>query len=189
VRPNRYRRSLHDFVSVNVQVPVAVVLIPERPTQGAALGAMTIARGPDTEVAVAAKVPVPETEHVGKSGMLPAATVKVVEVSCAPETVPVMVALIIRPSPTSMRMGPETLAPLWVAVQELMLQHCDESPGLLNLPVHVPARFRADAGAGAGLGEVGEELLPHAEIEVRQTLTNRARSHLEPMESPFLVGL
>ena len=114
------------FVSENVQVSVAVRLIPSSspPTQGAVAGEITIASGPDSEAAAAASVPVPRTEQVGRSPIAPAATVKVADVSCAPETVPANVALTTASSPssssTTRTKGPETLAPLWVTVQDLI---------------------------------------------------------------------
>ena len=75
--------------------------------------------GPEIDEVVAARVPLPENPHVGNSGTPPGTTVNVADVSWAPEIVPVSAALTIWPSPTSMSMGPETVAPLWVAVQEL----------------------------------------------------------------------
>lgn len=142
------------FVRENVQVAVGVLLTRSSPTQA---GGNVMASGPEIDDVVAAKVPVPENAHVAKdgSGMAPAATVKATDVSCAPETVPDSVAMTIWPSPTSMRTGPETLAPLWVAIQEAIAQHSD-SPDWANLPVHVPATL----STGADVGEVGVTALP-----------------------------
>lgn len=72
-----------------------------------------MASGPETDDVVAARVPVPENEHPGDNEPeLPAAgTVKVADVSCPPEMVPVSVAWTL-PSPASTTTGPETLAPV-----------------------------------------------------------------------------
>ena len=102
--PQRY------FVSEIVQVAVAVLLTFSGPTQAAG---NVMASGPETDEVVAARAPVPENEHPGDNEpALPAAgTVKVAEVSCAPETVPVSVAWTL-PSPASTTTGPETFEPV-----------------------------------------------------------------------------
>lgn len=127
-----------------------------------------MASGPEIDVAAAASVPVPRIEHGSNPGMAPAATVKVADVSDAPEMVPVSVPSIM-PSPTSMRIGPETLAPVWVAVQEVIRQHSDVSPWTTNLPVHVPARL------SVGVADVGVPLSSSPQPTVtRHTLMKRA---------------
>ena len=53
------------FVSENVQVPVALRLIPpsSAPTQGGPAGEIVTVSGPERDVAVAARVPMPVIEH------------------------------------------------------------------------------------------------------------------------------
>jgi len=97
------------LISENVQVSVDVGLARSAPTHG---GANVIAIVPEIEVEVAVCEPVPENEQAGSSLMAPAATLKVAVDNCAPEIVPVIVALTRVFSPTSMTTGPEMLVPV-----------------------------------------------------------------------------
>jgi len=107
---------------------------------------------PLIEDAVAAKVPVPENEHVGNSLMLPAGTLNVADRSSAPEIVPVKTALTRTPSPTSTTTGPEMLAPFCVAIHDVSRNVWPGRAAGRTVPVHVPERLRTGAGAGAAVG-------------------------------------
>ena len=103
------------LLNANVQVSVAVGLARLAPMHG---GANVIAIVPEIEFDVAVCEPVPEKEHAGRPAIAPAATLKVADDNCAPEIVPVIVALTRVPSPTSMTTGPEMLLPVWVAIHD-----------------------------------------------------------------------
>ena len=157
------------FVREIVQVAVAVELTLSGPTQAAG---NVIAIEPEIDDVVAARVPVPENEHPGVTPDC-AGTLKVADVSCAPDTVPVRVVLTF-PSPASTTSGPETLAPLWAAVQDL-IGVGRESLGLLKVPIHVPARLIAVGGVVVTVeGEVGESPLPHAAVKAAASVSARA---------------
>lgn len=174
------------------------MLTPESlPTHGGPAGPNVMAIAPEIDAVVAEYDPVPEIVHVANSaiGMLPAATVNAVDVSWAPETVPLSVPLTVMNEPslssssTLRTRGPETFAPLCVAVHVSAIPSASFSP--LNFPVQVPARFRPVAGAGEE-GEVGDDELspePQAEIETTQTLRSNVTTQLERMEPPFFDRL
>jgi hypothetical protein len=151
--------------SENVQVAVGVRLSLSGPTQAAG---NVIASVPETDDAVADRVPVPENEHPGD---VPAwfGTLKVTDVSCDPETVPIKVVLRV-PSPALSTIGPDTLAPLCVAVHE-RIGTGRGSAGILIVPVQVPARL--SVAAGGGVGAVGVLSPPHARSD-RLTLATSA---------------
>jgi hypothetical protein len=130
-------------------VSVASGLARSGPTQGAA-NVITIV--PEIELAVTVCVPVPENEHAARPVRAPTATVKVACDSCAPETVPVIVALTSEPPPWSNTTGPETLEPVCVAIQDLIGMVSVGLAALRMVPDQVPERLRAGVGAGMGAG-------------------------------------
>jgi hypothetical protein len=140
------------FVNTTAHVSVAVRLAESGPTQGVA---NTMANDPEIEEAVMPCVPLPEKEQVGRPRMAPADTVIVIAVSCAPATVPVIVALTSSPCPTSRTSGPDTLAPVWTTIQLLTKSGPFVCCGPRIVPVQVPARLSSGAGVGVGVGVVG----------------------------------
>ena len=136
-------------MSEKVQVSVANGLARSGPTQGAA-NVITIV--PEIEFAVTACVPVPEKEHAVSPWRAPSATVKVADDICAPETEPEIVALTNGPPPWSNSTGPETFAPVCVAIHDRIGMVSVGLAAVRIVPDQFPERFRPGAGTGEGVG-------------------------------------